>query len=61
MVISISFVLGGCGLVKKNPEADANSIVAEIGEEQIKKSEFNQMFEMFKVQYEQQFGRRNMG
>jgi len=56
LVISISFILGGCGLIQKNPEADANSIVAEIGQEQIKKSEFNQMFEMFKVQYETQFG-----
>ncbi|MGB7604508.1 MAG: peptidylprolyl isomerase [Lutisporaceae bacterium] len=56
LVISISLVLGGCGLVRMNPEAEANSIVAEVGGEQIKKAEFNQMFEMFKVQYEAQFG-----
>lgn len=56
LLISISLVLGGCGLVRKNPEATANSIVAEVGGEQIKKAEFDQMFEMFKVQYEAQFG-----
>lgn len=43
-------------MVKKNPAADANSVVAEVGGEQIKKSEFNQIFEMVKVQYEQQYG-----
>lgn len=56
LVISISLVLGGCGLVRMNPEAEANSIVAQVGGEQIKKAEFNQMFEMFKVQYEAQYG-----
>lgn len=56
MVISISLVLSGCSMVKKNPAADANSVVAEVGGEQIKKSEFNQIFEMVKVQYEQQYG-----
>jgi foldase protein PrsA len=56
MAISISLVLGGCGLVKKNPEATANSVVAEVGGEKIMKAEFDQMFEMFKVQYEAQYG-----
>lgn len=56
IAISISLVLSGCSFVKKNPAADANSVVAEVGGEQIKKAEFNQMFEMFKIQYEQQYG-----
>jgi foldase protein PrsA len=49
-------VLSACSLVKKNPQAAANSVVAVVGGEQIKKAEFDQMFEMFKVQYEQQYG-----
>lgn len=56
MIISISLVLNGCGMVQKNAAADGNSVVAVVGGDQIKKVEFNQMFEMFKVQYEQQYG-----
>lgn len=56
MLISISLVLSGCGLVQKNPQADNETVVAVVGGEQIMKTEFNQMFEMFKVQYEQQYG-----
>ncbi|HYE11442.1 MAG TPA: peptidylprolyl isomerase [Patescibacteria group bacterium] len=54
MVITISLVFSGC--VKKNPQADSETAVAVVGGEQIMKTEFNQMFEMFKVQYEQQYG-----
>lgn len=43
-------------MIQKNPEADANSVVAVVGGEEVKKSEFNQMFDMFKVQYEEQYG-----
>ncbi|MDF2532900.1 MAG: peptidylprolyl isomerase [Clostridia bacterium] len=54
MIITISLVFSGC--VKKNPQADSETAVAVVGGEQIMKTEFNQMFEMFKVQYEQQYG-----
>jgi foldase protein PrsA len=56
MVITISMVLGGCSFVKKNPQAEDKTAVAVVGGEQIMKTEFDQMFEMFKVQYEQQYG-----
>lgn len=56
MVITISLVFSGCIFVKKNPQADNKTVVAVVGGEQIMKTEFNQIFEMFKVQYEQQYG-----
>lgn len=56
MVITISLVFSGCSFVKKNPQADNKTAVAIVGGEQIMKTEFNQMFEMLKVQYEQQYG-----
>jgi foldase protein PrsA len=56
MILSISVVLNGCGFIKKNPQADAATVVATIGEEKISKAQFNQMFDIFKVQYEQQYG-----
>lgn len=56
MVITMSLVLNGCGFVKKNAQADDATVVAVVGGDQIMKTEFNQMFEMFKVQYEQQYG-----
>ena len=56
MIISISLILNGCSFVKKNPQADAETVVASVGGEKIMKTEFNQLFEMFKLQYEQQYG-----
>lgn len=56
MVITISLLFNGCSFIKKTPQADNKTAVAVVGGEQIMKSEFNQMFEMLKVQYEQQYG-----
>ncbi len=56
MILSISIVLSGCSFIRKNPQAEAETVVATIGSEKIMKAEFNQMFEIFKVQYEQQYG-----
>ena len=56
MLISIALVLNGCGLVQKNAQPDNATVVAVVGGDQIMKTEFNQTFEMFKVQYEQQYG-----
>lgn len=56
MVITISLVFSGCSFVKKTPQADNQTAVAVVGGEQIMKTEFNQMFDMLKVQYEQQYG-----
>lgn len=49
-------VFSGCSFVKKTPQADNLTAVAVVGGEQIMKTDFNQMFEMLKVQYEQQYG-----
>lgn len=43
-------------MVRVNPEVDNNTIVAKVSGEEIKKEEFNRMFDIFKAQYEQQFG-----
>jgi foldase protein PrsA len=56
MIITISLVFSGCSFIKKTPQADDKTAVAIVGGEQIMKNEFNQMFEMLKVQYEQQYG-----
>lgn len=56
VIITLSLVLNGCGFVKKSPQADSETVVAVVGGEKVMKTEFNQMFEMFKVQYEQQYG-----
>ncbi|MDF2591726.1 MAG: peptidylprolyl isomerase [Clostridia bacterium] len=56
MVITMSLVFSGCSFVKKNPQADNQTIVAVVGGEQIMKTEFTQRFETLKVQYEQQYG-----
>jgi foldase protein PrsA len=56
IVITMSLVFSGCSFVKKTPQADNKTAVAVVGGEQIMKTEFNQMFEMLKVQYEQQYG-----
>lgn len=56
MVMTMSLVFSGCSFIKKTPQADNQTAVAVVGGEQIMKTEFNQMFEMLKVQYEQQYG-----
>jgi len=54
--VILAAFLAGCGMVRVNPEVDNNTIVAKINGEEIKKEEFNKLFGVFKVQYEQQFG-----
>lgn len=48
--------LSGCGMVRVNPEVDNNTVVAKVAGEEIKKEEFKKVFEIFKNQYEKQFG-----
>lgn len=48
--------LAGCGMVRVNPEVDNKTVVAKISGVEIKKEEFNRIFDIFKVQYEQQYG-----
>jgi foldase protein PrsA len=48
--------LAGCGMVRVNPEVDNKTAVAKVSGEEIKKEEFLKMFNIFKTQYEQQFG-----
>lgn len=55
-LIVLAAILAGCGMVRVNPEVDNNTIVAKVSGEEIKKEEFNKMFNVFKAQYEQQFG-----
>ncbi len=49
-------VLAGCGMVRVDPEKDKETIVAVVAGEEVKKAEFTQMFDIFKAQYEKQFG-----
>jgi foldase protein PrsA len=56
MIITMSLVFSGCSFVKKNPQADNKTAVAVVGGEQVMKTEFNQMFEVIKMQLEQQYG-----
>lgn len=55
-IVMLAALLAGCGMIKVNPEVDKNTVVAKINGEEIKKEEFMKIFEVFKVQYEQQFG-----
>jgi foldase protein PrsA len=48
--------LAGCGMIRVNPEVDNKTAVAKVSGEEIKKEEFLKMFNIFKAQYEQQFG-----
>ncbi len=54
IVLSVFFT--GCGMVRVNPEIDNNTVVAKVSGQEIKKEEFNKIFNIFKTQYEQQFG-----
>ncbi|MGI6585537.1 MAG: foldase [Gracilibacteraceae bacterium] len=49
-------LLTACNMVRVNPEVDNKTVVAKVSGEEIKKEEFNKMFNIFKTQYEQQFG-----
>lgn len=55
-LVVLAAFLAGCGMVRVNPEVDNNTVVAKVSGEEIKKEEFNRMFNVFKAQYEQQFG-----
>lgn len=54
--VMLAAFLAGCGMVRVNPEVDNNTVVAKVDGEEIKKEEYNKLFGIFKVQYEQQFG-----
>lgn len=61
LLVSFAFILltvslTACNMVRVNPEVDNKTVVAKIFGEEIKKEEFNKMFDIFKTQYEQQFG-----
>lgn len=61
LLISFAFILltvflTACNMVRVNPEVDNKTVVAKISGEEIIKEEFNEMFNIFKTQYEQQFG-----
>lgn len=55
-VIVLAAFLAGCGMVRVNPEVDNNTVVAKVLGEEVKKEEFKKIFDIFKNQYEQQFG-----
>lgn len=55
-LILLTVLLTACNMVRVNPEVDNKTVVAKISGEEIKKEEFNKMFNIFKTQYEQQFG-----
>lgn len=55
-IVVLAAFLAGCGMVRVNPEVDNNTVVAKVSGEDVKKEEFNKMFNIFKAQYEQQFG-----
>jgi foldase protein PrsA len=55
-IMVMTAFLAGCGMVRVNPEVDNNTIVANVSGEEVKKEEFNKIFNIFKAQYEQQFG-----
>lgn len=55
-IVVLAAFLAGCGMVRVNPEVDNNTVVAKVSGEEVKKEEFKKVFEIFKNQYEQQFG-----
>lgn len=55
-LIVLAAFLAGCGMIRVNPEVDNKTAVAKVSGEEIKKEEFLKMFNIFKAQYEQQFG-----
>jgi foldase protein PrsA len=54
--LALSIVVAGCGIVKKNPEAEKNSAVAKVNGQVITKEEFDQEFEFYKNSFEAQYG-----
>lgn len=61
LLVILTFVvlttfLAGCGMIRVNPEVDNKTVVAKVAGEEIKKEEFKKVFDIFKKQYEQQFG-----
>ncbi|HOE56733.1 MAG TPA: peptidylprolyl isomerase [Bacillota bacterium] len=54
--VMLLLLLSGCGIVRVNPEIDNNTVVAKVSDQEIKKEEFNKLFNILKTQYEQQFG-----
>ena len=61
LLVSLALVLltvfpTACNMVRVNPEVDNKTVVAKVSGKEILKEEFNKMFDIFKTQYEQQFG-----
>jgi foldase protein PrsA len=56
VAVILSFALAGCGIVRKNPEAEKNAAVAEVNGYVITKEEFNRSFELYRTTYESQYG-----
>ena len=61
ILVSLALVLltvfpTACNMVRVNPEVDNKTVVAKVSGKEILKEEFNKMFNIFKTQYEQQFG-----
>jgi len=61
LLVSLALVLltvfpTACNIVRVNPEVDNKTVVAKVSGKEILKEEFNKMFDIFKTQYEQQFG-----
>lgn len=55
-IIILSIVVAGCGIVRKNPEVEKNTAVAEVNGQIITKEDFNKSFEIYKTTYENQYG-----
>ncbi len=54
LALVMTFAFSGCQFVQVDPEVDKETIVAEIGEEKIKKEEFTKLFDRIKKQYDGQ-------
>lgn len=54
--IILTIAVSGCGIIKKNPEAEKNSAVAKVNDYVITKEEFNKSFDLIKTSYESQYG-----
>jgi foldase protein PrsA len=52
LVVAVS----GCGIIRKNPEAIKNSVVAEVNGQVITREEFDKSFDLHKITIESQYG-----
>jgi len=56
-VVILAFTVTGCGIVRKNPEVEKNSVVAKVNNQVIIREEFMESFELYKNSYENQYGK----